>query len=192
LVAERVWKEWEKALSEKNPEKFFEILSDCGAMSVLFPSFSIDILEKGAKQTQDRLIRFAISLQPLSEEQVRTLCSRYRIPTEYRDLALLRTRFQKDYQQVRELEAEAIVNLLQSVDAFRREERFEKFLTVCAICLNQEDSAHWLRKCLEATKVIQVKKLIQPHWVGSEIADRIKQARIDEISKIRGRPLTSL
>ena len=37
LVIERVWQETERALSEKNPEAFFETLRACGALAVLFP-----------------------------------------------------------------------------------------------------------------------------------------------------------
>lgn len=40
LVPERVWKEWQRALSEKHPEKFFEVLAACGAMAILFPEIS--------------------------------------------------------------------------------------------------------------------------------------------------------
>lgn len=37
LVPERVWKETSRALTEKNPEVFFSILRDTGALSILFP-----------------------------------------------------------------------------------------------------------------------------------------------------------
>ncbi len=37
LVPERVWQETVKALSEPTPERFFEVLRDCGALAVLFP-----------------------------------------------------------------------------------------------------------------------------------------------------------
>jgi tRNA nucleotidyltransferase (CCA-adding enzyme) len=37
LVAERVWKETERALSEPRPEVFFEVLRDCGALRRIFP-----------------------------------------------------------------------------------------------------------------------------------------------------------
>jgi tRNA nucleotidyltransferase (CCA-adding enzyme) len=40
LVAERVWQELSKALTEKNPEVFFEILRDCGALALLFPELN--------------------------------------------------------------------------------------------------------------------------------------------------------
>jgi tRNA nucleotidyltransferase (CCA-adding enzyme) len=37
LVAERVWKEFEKALAEDRPSAFFKVLRGCGALAKLFP-----------------------------------------------------------------------------------------------------------------------------------------------------------
>lgn len=37
LVAERVWKELERALREKSPQTFITTLKDCGALSVIIP-----------------------------------------------------------------------------------------------------------------------------------------------------------
>ena len=37
LTAERVWKETEKALLTHNPQVYFQVLRDCGALHVLFP-----------------------------------------------------------------------------------------------------------------------------------------------------------
>jgi tRNA nucleotidyltransferase (CCA-adding enzyme) len=37
LTAERVWKETEKALMTRNPQVYFQVLRDCGALNVLFP-----------------------------------------------------------------------------------------------------------------------------------------------------------
>lgn len=37
LTPERVWKETEKALSTASPQVFFQVLRNCGALSVLFP-----------------------------------------------------------------------------------------------------------------------------------------------------------
>ena len=41
LIAERVWQEMHKALSEKNPEIFFQVLRDCGALQRIFPELDI-------------------------------------------------------------------------------------------------------------------------------------------------------
>jgi tRNA nucleotidyltransferase (CCA-adding enzyme) len=37
LTAERVWKETENALHARNPQVYFQVLRDCGALKVLFP-----------------------------------------------------------------------------------------------------------------------------------------------------------
>ncbi len=37
LVAERVWRETERALSERSPDIYIQTLRDCGALKVLFP-----------------------------------------------------------------------------------------------------------------------------------------------------------
>jgi tRNA nucleotidyltransferase (CCA-adding enzyme) len=42
LTAERVWKEMEGALKTRNPQVFFQVLRDCGALKVLFPE--VDVL----------------------------------------------------------------------------------------------------------------------------------------------------
>lgn len=37
LVAERVWQEFHKALCERNPEVFIEVLRNCGALKIIMP-----------------------------------------------------------------------------------------------------------------------------------------------------------
>ena len=37
LVAERVWKETDRALCERSPDMYIQVLRDCGALTVLFP-----------------------------------------------------------------------------------------------------------------------------------------------------------
>lgn len=37
LTAERVWQEWHKSLSTKNPEVFLSVLRDCGTLKVVLP-----------------------------------------------------------------------------------------------------------------------------------------------------------
>lgn len=37
LVAERVWAETEKALASQHPDRFIQVLRDCGALAIIFP-----------------------------------------------------------------------------------------------------------------------------------------------------------
>jgi len=80
LVAERVWKELDKALSEANPEAFFKVLRGCDALVKLFPEIDalygvpqpehhhgeIDtgihvmmVLQQAAQLSDDPKVRFA-------------------------------------------------------------------------------------------------------------------------------------
>ncbi|MEZ5534649.1 MAG: multifunctional CCA addition/repair protein [Thiolinea sp.] len=50
LVAERVWQETSRALAEKTPSRYIEVLRECGALKILFPEidrlFGIPQVEK--------------------------------------------------------------------------------------------------------------------------------------------------
>jgi tRNA nucleotidyltransferase (CCA-adding enzyme) len=81
LVAERVWKETSRALSEQSPQVFIEVLRECNALEVLFPEVdalfgipqradfhpeidtgihTLMALEAAAKLTDREEIRFAV------------------------------------------------------------------------------------------------------------------------------------
>jgi tRNA nucleotidyltransferase (CCA-adding enzyme) len=80
LVAERVWAEFERALGEKTPSRFIEVLRDCGALQKLFPEIealfgvpqpvehhpevdtgvhTLLVLDAAARLSQDTSVRFA-------------------------------------------------------------------------------------------------------------------------------------
>lgn len=50
LTPERVWKETERALMEKSPQVYFQVLETCGALKVWFPEFAA---LRGVPQTKE-------------------------------------------------------------------------------------------------------------------------------------------
>ncbi len=50
LTPERVWKETESALTTRNPQVFFQVLRDCGALRVLFPEIDALVWRSGPCQ----------------------------------------------------------------------------------------------------------------------------------------------
>ncbi len=185
LVSERVFKELERALSEKNPEIFFEVLNECGALAVLFPEIKkeqIKMLARAAEKTDDSVIRFAVLFYGLSRDDAMRVCERFRVPTEYRDLAVFIADVCNEFKK-ENLPAEIILDLLQKTDAFRREERFEKFLLACEICLSQ--SLQRWRDYFNAAKKVDVQKIIsETQLTGKELAEKIKEKRIEAIKLI--------
>lgn len=180
LVAERVWKELERALLEKYPEKFFEVLVACGANQILFPQIAIpgpgiQALLKATQHSFNAAVRFAALLHTHSENEINALCKRYRIPSDYRDLVLLVSKNLSAYQHARQLNPDELLNLLLSVDAFRRESRFKDYLLACEAC-SATASSNWLQACYQTAKEIDTQDLIK-NSNGKEIAQKIKEKR---------------
>jgi len=88
LTPERVWKETQRALTEKNPDVYFSVLRDCGALKVLFseidalfgvpqtatyhPEVDTGVhclmsLQQAVKLSEDPLIRFATLIHDLGK-----------------------------------------------------------------------------------------------------------------------------
>lgn len=181
LVAERVWKELERALLEPYPERFFEVLQACGALAVLFPQ-PLDC-SRLAKTDAKIHLRFAALLHKLSITEANTFCDAYRVPNDCRELALLLIRYLNAYIKVNTLSAADIYQLLANIDAFRREQRFLDFLAVCSL-YGTEKQAHFLLNCFNAAKTINTQH-IATDLVGKAIADKIKILRIDAIKNIK-------
>lgn len=189
LVAERVWKELERALGEDHPEQFFRVLADCNALSVLFPQIKINgqgvaALIRAVSLTTDAQVRFAALLHDLSVEEVQALCARYRVPIDYRDLAVLIAKHHAQYPHLQTLDAEKITDLLQLLDAYRRVPRFEKFLLACQAIYSQTDAADYLRVCFAAARAVDV-RTFAAGLKGPEIAERLRSERIQRIKNLK-------
>lgn len=188
LVAERVWKELERALGEKNPEAFFSTLEMCAALRVLFPDLSkstLTTLITAAALSPTSIIRFAALLHGLPEKPIKTLCDRYRIPNAYRELAVLVARHASSALRATSLTAEELLTLFHALDIFRREERFADFLSVCQIIAKTEKKPfplNWLLHCAHAAKSYNVQELIQQGLTDQALALALKEKRKESIA----------
>jgi tRNA nucleotidyltransferase (CCA-adding enzyme) len=88
LVPERVWQEWQRALTEQDPEIFIQVLHDCGALKILLPEIerlfgtpqnkithpeidtgihTLMVLKQAALLTTDPVTRFAASMHDVGK-----------------------------------------------------------------------------------------------------------------------------
>ena len=88
LVPERIWAEFERALAEDRPSRFFEVLRDCGALARLFPEIellfgvpqperyhpevdtglhSLLVLDQAARLSPDARVRFAALMHDMGK-----------------------------------------------------------------------------------------------------------------------------
>ena len=151
LVAERVWQELSRGLMEARPTRMFDVLHGCGALARLVPELQPDgssaaseavrwrsAIDLAARQALPLPARFAIMSSGLSgldpagrAKALSSLCERWRIPTDCREVAELVLREHDAVYSGAAMDAEHRVQLLDRCDAWRRPERFEVMLQAC-------------------------------------------------------------
>ena len=108
------------------------------------------VLTQAARLSDDPIVRFAALVHDLGKgitpkaewphhpeheargvPLVEDLCRRLKTPNEFRDLAVLVTKYHLHYHRAAELRDATLLDTLQALDAFRRPERFEQFLLAC-------------------------------------------------------------
>jgi tRNA nucleotidyltransferase (CCA-adding enzyme) len=132
-----------------------------------------------------------------SVKLVNDLCERIRSPNEARDLALLVARYHGDVHRSLELRPSTVAAMLQSVDAYRKPERFEEFLQACACDFHGRPGyaekpypqAERLRRALSAARSVdagaiaaELARTVQDLTrLPAAINTRVSEARIAEI-----------
>ncbi|MEN8206720.1 MAG: multifunctional CCA addition/repair protein [Pseudomonadota bacterium] len=213
LVAERVWAELVKALDTQTPARFFNVLNGCGALSVLFPELvhtdnctaedvhghgnsTLPVLEQAVTLSTRTAIRFAAlvcdmdNLHPgsLDNDALSSFCDRYRVPNACRELAQLALQQRQRLQAATGLSAETLLDLLSSVDAFRRTDRFTDLLLVCAAdaAVNQRAfNSDYLQQALAAAQSVGTQVLQQQGLSGKDIGLALQKKRVAAIEQIR-------
>jgi tRNA nucleotidyltransferase (CCA-adding enzyme) len=192
LVAERVWKELERALAEPNPEKFFAVLAACHALPKLFPGITMDgagiqTLQAAVFLSPQTSVRFAalVHALPHAQSAIATLCKRYRLPNLHRDLATLVAQHYQTALSAQTLSASALLHLFNALDIFRREPRFHHFLLTCqaiANSKNQPFAQEWVLGAANAAKSVDIQILLAQGLTGNTLASQLQEERKRKIA----------
>jgi tRNA nucleotidyltransferase (CCA-adding enzyme) len=116
---------------------------------------------------------------------IRAFADRFHIPREYKELAILVSRFHLHCHKVNELRPETLLKILEKLDAFRQPERFQKFLTACeadargrkGFTENAYPQAEKMRQALNIAKAVDIKPLIAAGLTGEKLGVKIKKLR---------------
>jgi len=171
------------------------------------------VLERATELSSDPAVRFAALLHDLGKgttpraewprhighEQrgvtlIETLCRRVRAPNDFRELALLTGRHHGLCHRAEELRPATTLKLLQALDAIRRPERFEQFLLACEADYRGRPGyerrpypqAARLRQARDAAHAVEVAPLVARGLQGQELAEALRQARVDAIRAVHG------
>ncbi|HQU17072.1 MAG: multifunctional CCA tRNA nucleotidyl transferase/2'3'-cyclic phosphodiesterase/2'nucleotidase/phosphatase [Chromatiales bacterium 21-64-14] len=129
---------------------------------------------------------------------VEDLCRRYRVPNEYRELAVLVARYHGRCHRVGELRPATVLDTLEALDAFRRPERFEGFLLACEADARGrtglEDQpypqAGQFRAFRRAAAAVETAALVQRGLAGAAIARELARLRVQAIESAPDPPAT--
>ncbi len=121
------------------------------------------------------------------------VCKRLRIPNEFRDLAERTARFHLHFHRALELKASTVVKTLEQLDAYRKPERFEKFLLASEADArgrpgyeNKEfNQGDFFRSALKTTKNVDIAALREAGFENLALAEKIKQTRVSTIKNLK-------
>jgi tRNA nucleotidyltransferase (CCA-adding enzyme) len=200
LVPERVWVEIQRSLGEKEPQLFFQVLKDSGGLAELIPAIegqpqfrdSMSAMINSTTDSSDPVCRFSALFAHTTAEQVISWCTRFKVPNDYRELALLVAKYQHSVLRVTGLDSAEVQALLDNLDAFRRPQRFERFIQVCRSLATDgetrqrsKDAVDFLVDARKACQEIGVKD-VDAGLSGSEIGQAISMLRRHAISNLLG------
>jgi tRNA nucleotidyltransferase (CCA-adding enzyme) len=173
---------------------------------------TLQVLEVSAELSQDTTVRFAAlvhdvgkGLTPRDEwpshigheeagaRLIERMAERLRLPNEHRELAVLVARHHARVHRVAEQRPGTILDLLELTDAFRRGERFERFLLACEadargrgpeLRTRPYPQAAQLRAARTAAASARLPKEVLASEPGPVIAELMRAARIDAIRSL--------
>lgn len=185
LTAERVWKETEKALSTEDPQIYFQVLEQCGALSILFPTLNlsddlIDALKKSVQLTKELSIRFSVLCGNLADKKsVELLCNQIKAPNHYSKMALMVQQYWKKVANAEKLTTEEILNLFNGIDVWRNPQHLRQ-LVIASEALSKQNTfpqAEYLEKAYHIANDVDVKNIIAEGYTGKSIGIELQKKR---------------
>lgn len=173
------------------------------------------VVNAAARLAQDPRVRFAALTHDLGKGEtppeqwpshrgheersvrlVQDLCRRYRIPNDYRDLAVLVARWHGHAHRAAQLRPGTILELLEAIDALRRPRRLEDFLLACEADARGraglEDQpypqAAWLRAARDAAAAVETAPIAARGLQGADIGRELQRLRVAAIRDIAPGP----
>ena len=178
---------------------------DCGIHAMM-------VLEQAAALSREVDVRFAALVHDLgkattpknklpshpgherrSVRLIKSMASRMPIPTACRDLALVVAEFHGHCHKAFELRPSTILKVLERTDAFRRRERFDKFLLACEADSRGRTGfeqrpypqAAWFRQALDAAAEVSARDVLREGMEGAQIGDALRRKRLQVLSRLK-------
>lgn len=202
LVPERVWQEFARGLMERRPSRMLEVLRSCGALDRIAPELVslydeqawqdvLDALDRTAEEGMTLDARWAALTRTLDPFAVEALADRLKVPASTRDLSLLAARHANAIADAVGLDADALLELLNAVDAWRKPQRFEDLARVALI--DEPDAARilaHLMRVYRAAAGVDAGEIARGLKGGEAIREGVAAARLAAVRQALGHQQT--
>lgn len=197
LTPERVWKEFERALSEPSPWIFLQVLAQCKGIIKVLPELSpcfdnTDRLDQDqnkqpnstmaafksvCQKADSAIVRFACLLSLPLDLEIETLCERVRTPNLYKELASQCKQYHQQLTQFDQIDANEKLKIILHLDLIRRPQRLPQLLE-CLNALHDNIGIAHLTPILDLIAQIQPKQLMAEGFKGPALGEVINQRRL--------------
>ncbi|PPD31092.1 MAG: multifunctional CCA addition/repair protein [Methylomonas sp.] len=233
LVADRVWAELYKALSETTPAAFFETLKSCGALAVIFPEIqalfgvpqppqyhpeidtgvhSLMALTQAVKLSEKPEVRLAALLHDLGKALTKpehwpshhgherkglpvleTFCRRLRVPKAVKTLCAQVMEYHTHSHRAFELRADTLIDMLQTIGAFKAENHLDDFLLACeadargrtGFEARDYPQADFIRAAAQTALAVDTRQALQADLKGPQIGAAIQTLRSQAVNTFK-------
>jgi tRNA nucleotidyltransferase (CCA-adding enzyme) len=191
LSTERIWVETQKALTEQDPQIYWQVLGKCSALAALMPelqvSQGIDALARSAPFTGRVDARWAALLADLPEARAHDASARMKAPKAF---ALLASRVSAGRPKLKAAlrNAEECMALLRALDALRRDEPFNGFCeTLIALEQHSADAQAaiaLLVSARQAAREVSAAAFAEEGIEGRALGAAIEAGQIEQIARL--------
>jgi len=124
---------------------------------------------------------------------IEALCDRLKVPNGYRELAVLTARHHAQVHRAGELRAGTLLKLLETVDAFRRPDRFRELLLACESDARGrtglEDKpypqADYLQRARDAAAAVTLTEEERQSLKGPFLGERLREKRLAAVTAVK-------
>lgn len=167
------------------------------------------VIKQITQLSQEPSIRFAAQLHDLGKaltdkeswpshyqhellglDAIKNLCTRLKVPNEYKELALLVCRYHMTIHRAEELRNKTFIKLFDGLDLWRKPERLEPLLLCCIAdargSLGSEHreypQAEIVRAKFMQAQSVDVKDIVADGFKGAAIREQLRQRRIQALA----------
>lgn len=189
LSVERIWVETDRALGERDPQIYFSVLAECGALKALMPHLQADVaighLDRARHHTTRHDCRWAALLASCDGAQAADINKQLKVPKAPAALALATIKFSN---KAATHDASGLLEVISGLDGLRKDEPFNGFCVALAALddknIEQHTVAQRLIEARNAAMQISAANIRDAAIKGPELGAAITALRQQAVAKL--------